>query len=554
MKSNKNNKCRPSKYQGVNKGKRSFKNEDVHSEGRTNGDRLSSLNDISWYKRYPELLEASARIAFPYKPGMDLDLGTITYDDDSSVAKASYKIPGVAAMKWIPSFGRSSKATDPTSIAAREIYSKVRSKYSGSLDADAPDFIMYMGALDSIYSYIGALKRIYRLLDIYTPENYVLPDGLLTMMGMTNGAINKLRAHKADFNLAINQLIRMTKKFAMPASMDMFVRHYWMNDNVYTDRPTPNSQFYVFNQVGFYKYAPQNTPAGVAAAGLELTNPPWGHLDHWNPTGDAVEELYEYGRGLVDALSAWDDCYTISGYLMRAYEGVDQFTVDELPIHDQFNPVYVPEVLTQIENSVGVLASNAQSTANIRGTVVSQDPATNAIIYQPHVKKSAAFKEGVDYVNAGNILNMHTTNPSSDATVIATRLHPVRVPSEDAQNYDIYAATEIPLGWNVLIRSMKDGSVKAYEFGVPQHLTLIKKAEGWVFDNNRAWDMAAIAALSAFDYHPMINLALGYHDGTNQGSVNYLMGDVDNVTVVADEVMFNIHRVCTYSELNAFTE
>lgn len=545
---------RPPKCQGSSKGKRSFKNDDVTSEGRTSGDKLSSLNDIGWYKRYPELLEASARVAFPYKPGMKVDLGTITFDDAAGTASASYEIPGVAALRWIPSFGRSEKATDPTSIAAREIYSKVRSKYSGSLEADAPDFIMYMGALDSIYSYIGALKRIYRLLDIYTPENYVLPDGLLTMLGMTPEAINKLRTHKADFNLAINQLIRMSKKFAMPASMDLFVRHYWMNDNVYTDRPAPNSQFYIFNQVGFYVYAQNNTPAGVPAPGLILMKAPWGDLEPWNPTGDAVEILYNFGANMINILSGWDDCYTISGYLMRAYEGVDQFTVDELPIHDQFNPVYVPEVLAQIENSIGVLASNAQDPSNVAGTEVSQDPATNAVLYKPRVQKLSVFNEGADYVNAGNVLNMHSTNPSSDAVVIATRLHPVRVPSTDPKYYDIYAGTEIPLGWNVLIRFMKAGNIRTAVWGVPQYLTIINKEDVWSFSNSKANDLAAISVLAAFDYHPLVNFALGYTLGGEAGSVNYLQGDVDNVTTVSDDVMFNIHRVCTYSELNAFTE
>lgn len=543
-----------SKCQGGYKGKRSYKNDDVNSEGRTNGDRLSSLNDISWYKRYPELLEASARIAFPYRPGMTLDMGSIIYDDDKSTAKASYSIPGVATMRWIPSFGRSSKATDPTSIAAREIYSKVRSKFSGSLDADAPDFLVYMGALDSIFSYIGALKRIYRILDIYTPQNYVLPDGLLTMMGLSTSAINQLRKDKANFNLAINQLVRMTKKFALPASMDLFVRHYWMNDNVYMDRADIGSQFYVFNQTGFYYYTAINTPEGVPAAGLSLMPALWDGLDPWNPPSDAVSLLYTFGETLINALSSWDDSYTISGYLMRAYEGVEQFTVDELPLHDQFSPVFVPEVLSQIENSVGVLASNAQTAVNIIDTDVSQDPKTNSIIYLPKVKMSAAFHEGVDYTNFGNWINLHESNPSSDAVVIATRLHPVRVPSEKQGHFDIYAGTEIPLGWSVLIRVMDGGSVVSRERGVPQHFTLINKSTGWVFDANKAQDLMALAAIEAFDWHPMVSFSMGYHDGTNQGCISYMQGDVGNITTVPDDVMFNIHRVCTYSELNAFTE
>lgn len=531
-----------------------------NNEGRTNGDKLSSLNDVSWYKRYPELLEASARIAFPNRPGMAVDMGTgkivpnsVTTITDS----AKYDIPGVASMRWIPSFARSESATDPTSIAAREIYAKVRSKFSGSLDADAPDFIMYMGALDSIYSYIGALKRIYRILDVYTPQNYILPDGLLKGMFFTDDAINQLRMDKANFNLSINQLIRMTKKFAMPAAMDLFVRHYWMNDNVYTDRADINSQFYVFVQHAFYKYSPQNTPDGVSAAGLELVEAPWGDLAGWSPsTNGAVADLYNFGTDMINALSEWDDCYTISGYLMRAYEGVNQFTVDELPIHDNFTPVYVPEVLMQIENSVGIMSYNNQTINNLENVNVSQDPKTNAVIYKP-VLSSSALIDGSDYSDVNNWINVHENNPTSDTIVVATRLHPVLSKRSD-NKFDIYSATEIPLGWNVVIRyTSSSGVVQSRSWGVPQFFSFgydKSDADYWVTTKERMMILSTIFTFSAFDYHPLINVWQVFTENSKNNTFTYMLGDVSNFTVVPDDVMFNIHRVCTYSELNAFTE
>lgn len=231
------------------------------NEAQIEGKRLSSLNDMSWYSHYPELLEATARVPFPNRPGMEVPLGKVNLTiGNVSNPSVSYQVPGVASMFWVPAFAKSEKATDPMSIAAREIYSKVRSKFSSSLDADAPDFIMYLGALDSIFAYIGALKRIYRVLDVYTPNNYILPDGLLQGMNFSPETVNELRIHKADFNFAINQLVRMSRKFHLPATMDLFNRHYWMNDNVYTDAPDINSQFYVFVQAGFYKFAELNTP------------------------------------------------------------------------------------------------------------------------------------------------------------------------------------------------------------------------------------------------------------------------------------------------------
>lgn len=528
-------------------------NNDKASEDKRNN-RTSSLNDISWYNKYPELLQATSRIAFPYRPGMKVPMGRIPTASGS--IESNYAIPGVATLYWVPAFARSNKATDPMSIAAREIYAKVRSKFSSSLDADAPDFIMYIGALDSIFSYLGALKRLYRVLDVYSPNNYVLPDGLMTGLNVDQSTVQILRTRKADFNFAINQLIRMSRKFILPATMDLFNRHYWMNDNVYADAASISSQFYVFVQAGFYKYAALNTPDNVPAAGLKMIEAPWGSGDEWK-SADPVKALYDFGTDLIDTLSSWDDAYTISGYLMRAYEGAPQFTVDELPIDTAFEVAYVPEVLSQIHNSHGILANNSMFVSNLHNLNVTQDPKINAVLYNPTIQvHTSSF--GSEYLDSKVCIDLNEDVPTSEAVVIATRLSACLGEATGVEDERfIICGTEIPMGWNIVIPTIAGDTVQYGQYGLDQDDCLVvTPSQGTIpYDGIRLYRDMVKDAIEAFDWHPMIRMTyMCKHPNNRVTSATYMRGDVRNITSVDKSTLENIHRICSYSEFNSFSE
>lgn len=98
-------------------------------------------NAIEWYSRYPQLLLGAGQIPYPYRPGMTLPLGKF-YNNNTDVVNNT-TIPGLLRIDWIPSVGQSDSPTSPISIVGKEVYAKVREKFSGSLDADAPDFVIY---------------------------------------------------------------------------------------------------------------------------------------------------------------------------------------------------------------------------------------------------------------------------------------------------------------------------------------------------------------------------------------------------------------------------
>lgn len=530
---------------GRRKGRKSripqdYRDERQSKEEESDRSMTKGMNDVSWYTRNPNLSAAAAQIPFPYRPGMTLHL------TDSAAITGAPVIPGVMSLRWLPSVGHSGSATDPASIAAKEIYAKVRSAFSGSLDADAPDFIMYLMALDSIYAYIAWLKRVFRTLNAYTPDNYQTPEALLLAMGIPATAIPTLREDKMQLWQAINTLVLSSRKFTCPALMDVMNRHYWLSDNVYTDAASANAQFYLFTPEGLYNYAEVAIPGdenGNTAAGLEYVPLYNQSLQPWTVRG-----LLLYGTNMIDRLVAWDDAYTISGYLKRAYEGAPSFIVEEIGYDATLEPVYSEEVLTQIENSRTILGGVGLDYTKVK---VAQNPLDNTVRFNPmFAYRYLKFDDSAVSVaveNSKHILSMRSDAPTAADNIIATRLHAINTLMPASGSTPAYAnvtcATEIPLCWTIHSYSQETG--KAYEGVIEPILTLYKSATGAEFGKT----LNRLALMSQFDWAPIINI--NYVD-ENDKYHQILFGDVHNVTVVDKAVLANINRVCLFSEFNAF--
>lgn len=502
--------------------RRRSKSKDRGTRG-DQSERTSARNDISWYSKYPELLVAAASVPYPYRPGMKINIGT---DMASGTPKPlMYRMPGVLSMGWAPSCGWSEDVTSPASIACKELYARVRKAYSGSLEADPPDFLIYLMALDSIYSYIGALKRVYRVLNAYTPNNYALPDELAAHLGVIPTDVQILQSDRMHMYEVINTLIHMSEKFVCPAVMDIFNRHYWMNDNVYCDANSPSAQLYVFRQEYYYRYALQNTPDGVPAGGLEALT-----VDGvWN----SVDSMFEFGKHLIDSLAASDDAYTISGYLMRAFEGEPSFKVALLDYDERLELSYEPEVLTQIENATA-LWDGKSPTISLN---VSQDPKTNSIISRPTI----SYANNTPWIVSKEtpetfaiLVNVHSDNPTVADTVIASRLKTAMVGAGSEEQYKIVAGTEIVVGMYYTFRDNRDWL--------------------WRLDHlvSDAPEIEKVFLLEAFDWHPIQWMQYVGGVGETANTHRAMAWDIANMTTITLAQLENINRVCIYSEFNAF--
>lgn len=486
-------------------------------------------NNLAWYNKNPELLRSAASLPFALQPGRVVTLGSI---GDSTLR---FKYPGICVIRFIPGCGASYDVTSPVSIAAKEIYSKVRSKFSGSLDADAPDIMMYLLALDSVYSYIAQLKRIYRCISAYSPENLYFPKALVqALTGLGNTGFETLVAQKVQFFGYITELVGMTRKFIFPDVFPLFDRHFFMNNDVYLDAPSIKGQIYVFRQTGFWQIK-EDSATGSELEYATIT------LNGNDPAGS----YFNFGRQLISKLSDWDESYTISGYLMRAYEGAKMVAVTAPEVGEIITPRYEEGFMPQLENLKTICGKFEDGSLRIY-----QDPITNAVLFKPAVVAdgtSQYYSAPADIASVKNLMSLRNVNPAYEEITEASRLmiayHDKPTSSGALQ---VICATEIPVSVAYYELS-SDGGINTP--GSPEALQSYIQFD--MTDNQSARAETLYAAYqSAFDWHPILPViekinAAGAHD------IKFY-GDLSNVSFVDDIALENLHRVCAYSLFDVF--
>lgn len=518
----------------------------------------SPNNDISWYSRYPNLLLGAGQFPYPNKPGSLVNFGSMQMfanaAAESGIAlETQMAVPGIAVLDWYPSVGYSNSSLDPASVVCKELYARVRQAYSSDLDVDGPDILVYLMSLDSVFAYIAWLKRIYRACTAWSPENYVLPDAVFRACNISAADQSYLLQHRMRLWNEINTLVLQTRQFKCPAVMDIFNRHYWLSDNIYTDANSLNSQLYMFNPAGLYFYEARNVPdvtPVIQASGLNLTPMPYfGYSREANE--DAVSYLIRYGRSMLQDLIDWAECYTINGYLQRAFVDTPSFMVDELGAGEALMPVYSEEVLTQIENSFavsGITRSMISGTSNpLRvGMHVAQNPATNTVVSLPAYTYGSTTAGFFALSNFNHWLSIRSDVPTVADSVIASRLkYGIRSESRATGagiTVELDCGTEMPLCWSLVF---KQGDASDYSVE-PLHQMPTATTAPNASTSNRAAFM-----LAQFDWAPFYFL---YGKGTPAApqSQPLLVGDIHNLTTVTQQDMLNLHRVCLYSEFNSF--
>lgn len=512
-------------------------------------EKLGSLNDPSWYLHYPALAAAAANVPFPYKPGMSLPLWT----DDSGSTRVVNKmgIPGVLKINWVPTVGYANSITDPVNVAGNALFSAIRASFSGSIEADAPDIMQYIVALDSVFSYIAWLKRLYGLLNLYTPENYEVPTTLIAALAEADvnntqfkNNLKLLREGKPELWGAINTLVNMTRQFKIPQEFDYYNRHRWLNTYVYSDASGVSSQLYLFDQAGFYNY--NVSGSGEATLDMQQNNFK-NYMAVTTNTSPSVlvNSLYTFGESMINKLAQWDDAFIISGYLERTFKNSVIYVEDEIPYDHKTEIRFEPEVNMQIENSRSIyMGMKAKPTGWASMFQVSQDESKSYLI-------STLTRTIPATLPATSILpmvNVHSPmTPSTTDVIVATRMQPTweLIAGSDNQ-YNVYVGTEAVLDYGMY-------SSVANVLTAQSTMTMIVTGTSTV--SSVMGDFALPAQMAFFDWAPWYYVI--YSTATTAPyTVTRLipMGDGDQMTTFEPYTLKEIHRVCTYSEFESFSQ
>lgn len=377
-------------------------------------------NDASWYVKDGQLAKDVASFSFNNALGAPSTLNFELYGNSGKRYSEEFVAPGIMTINTVPAIGFSGDGSSPINIAAKNIYSYVRHMNSGHANYDSPDLMMYLGAMDSIYSFISHLMRIYGVARVFSQTNRYVGDRLLFAMGVNP---TEIRQNLSSLRSYINMFITKASAFCTPNIMTLYRRHFWMFSGVYKDEDIAKSQMYVYRPVSLWKYeeleglgkltAVPFLANATSSAGFVTTN--------WT-----LNEIYSYGNNMLAALTNSEDVNIMSGDILKAYGQGNLWQLGLINEDYAVLPVYSAEVLDQIHNTnfVGPMVTrgiNVNTTEDpvfdITGLDVTQDPvieAGGAIKFMPQFIQ-------ISGPAWSQLLDLHYENPTPEEVLVATR-------------------------------------------------------------------------------------------------------------------------------------
>lgn len=350
---------------------------DKSFDGKEYNCQKSKPNDWRWYAQNEQLLRDSASLPYSWPVGTKLSMGS--YAD--IVNKGS--VPGIMAIYTSPSFGWSDNENSPINVAARNIYSFVRHANSGHANYDAIDEMIYLMAMDSAYSYIEYLKRIYGVMMTYSYTNRYYPKAMIQAMGVS---FNDIQQNLADFRAYINTLAVKVGSMCIPASMSYMAKHMWMYQGYYLDSNHDKAQTYMFVPQGFFMYTFDQDNAGqLSFVPIQKRTGSLEPVIVDDTQLLKLSDLITYGERLINPILQSEDMNIMSGDILKAFGQGNLYMVSGVSDSYTVLPSYEMEVLDQIQNLTLIGEYDEDS------AVLHQDAAKGYLVFEPVFTHPYAF-------------------------------------------------------------------------------------------------------------------------------------------------------------------
>lgn len=486
---------------------------------------VSKSNPFDWYNRFPEYIKSTANLSFGYPVGQKVMRGA-----SSVIHNANQSIVGLMKLSFTPTIGLSEDKNSPINRAAIRYYVYLRHAQKASAKYDSQDMMMGLTALDSLYMFHSTIKRIYGITQLYTPVNKYYPRAILQSMNVDTSILDD----PTQLWGYVNQFAISLGSYTAPKDMQLYARHQWMCEGLYTDSVTNRAQTYYFMPEMFWYY--DNT----VSTGSQLTPVKWQN-QAGNNDPLMLEDIKAIGKKLINGILADEDIGNICGDIFNAVGEEGCVRLAEIPADYKIYPAYDEVVLTQIQNSVAVGALDATTLK------ITQDPSVNSGAILCSIKPAST---GTRYNLAlAPVLNLRKDNPTPEDVVEATRMMCCANP----RNYsgtgvvpEFYYAADIinyyhpyMLYWNTT-----DGteSYTDYTFSFTSSLLF-----GSTAASNPNY-VAIPALLATFDWNPIVRVFFTNNASTNP-VITYCgaIGDIDNIAVLSPTDLRDIHEACMIS-------
>lgn len=558
--------------------------------------QTSQPNDWRWYAQNEQLLRDSASYPYSWPLGTKLNLG-----EDAPVLNRG-SVPGVMAIYTSATFGNSNNPNSPINVAARNIYSFVRHANSGSANYDAPDLMLYLMAMDSAYSMIAHLKRIYGVVNTFSYTNRYYPKAVVNALGAD---YDDIAANLADFRAGINALSVKIGSMCIPASMSYFAKHMWMYSGLYADADQDKAQTYLFTPLGYYVYTLDADEAGALGFKRMPYVPALNNTTGYNPvvvgsTADGTlmthKQLLQCVNDIINPILSSEDMNIMSGDILKAFGRENLYKLEMLEETYTVIPAYNMEVLDQIQNATLVgdynVSFGLRQDAS-KGWLVAtpsfahpwpfnlpseENPGQNAFICDRFVN----FQHG-DISPANTMEATRMTNILTEATESGTEAYYCYTLGSEVAHFahiyyyangtitsttsqwNLYRTQRIYVGVTQLInfssQKMENVVANMTQAQVTQWQTEMKAEMNINFINART----AVAAinllaeqLTMFDRHPFVAITTGIQDvntGTMHtapayGNLNAFLGDIAYYAIVTAADLSQMAETALLSEFN----
>lgn len=517
-------------FRGYGGGKQDKRAEEIADDAAA----MSRSNPISTYNKYKQFSADASKLPFSYPLGYHFDNlfkipGSLPVDDDND-----FVVPGIMSIRFSASIGRSDDFTSPINRSSIQFWTYLRSIMKAAGSYDHQDITMMTLALDQCIMFHSLLRRIYGLLPDTTPLNRYYAKAMIEACGVD---YDDLIQNIQDFRAYINEFAYRLQQYALPNDIEMFNRHTWMCEGIYTDSGSTRAQTYMFVPLGFWIY--DNT----VETGSQLTFSYWSYDPSTGITGKwTYEQIMDYGNTLINAISGDEDFAMISGDMYTLYKG-KTYALPYVTENYQILPKYDKVVLSQIENATicGLFESSYTP-------VISQNPDVNsgAILYQPEFNNRLASYYG------DVAMNFHEDSPSPDAVLEASRLTAnIALKTGTTRTCELISSgTEIVHGVTVFKLNLSNGGAEValrlisrkYQFSSTVDQTNLTNTIGLI---------SSALTLAQFDWAPRIELFQNY--GTDDAPDVHIIGttwDLDNVGDVEPNQLAIMHDACLWSEFD----
>lgn len=505
-------------------------------------------NDPGWYFKDKNILESVASFSFNNALGRRLPLSKFFSKNGNlsvKTAKSASTASGVMGINIGLTAGVADTAQDPLNLAATNVYSYVRYKNSGAANYDAPDFMLYLIAMDSIYSCWNWLKRVYGIASTYSQMNRYEPKG---MFAIENIDFDDIIDNISNFRGWLNVKADEISAFCVPATMTYNVRHSWLFSNVFTDSESSKAQLYMYVPDFFFRYDETSSPKG----GKLVPVPCPRSAAYTGTTPAKLSDLKAILNSMLEALNYSEDIGIMSGDVLKAYESSGLFKLSTFEADYRVEPTYSKEVLTQIEN----LTITTFAAADIPSFEISQDPNTNYLKCKPVSTYPGNFE------SEAKMLNFHWNNPTPEDVVVATRLTSVLGPNTSTTGVSkrvISCGSEITTGVNICtwaestdvdVAESGTGALKLITTKVAYAMPYVGVSNMLATDvHGLVAYLDMIAKLSQFDWAPYVPIGYQKAKGTD-GLVFGLLWDYDVYTNVTPDNLSAINQMALLTEFN----